>query len=213
MLPYDLDVLTVLIETYNRDIWPVQIAAVLLATAVLGMAARPFDGASRMVGLVLTAGWVFSGVAFHLIHFAPYNFAAPVYGWCFLAQAALLLWALVIRNRVSFRMAFDGPGWAALIMAALAMAVAPVGEAVLGAGVAAVELPGLMPDPTAVFTLAILTMVRGRTPVYLIVLPFLWSLVAAATALMLEAPGALTLPFAGIAGTAVVLWKNRRAAT
>ncbi len=212
MLPYDHEALTALIEQFNRDMWPAQIAAVGLALAVLGMAARPFAGASRLIGLILAAGWVTTGAVFHLTYFAPYNFAAPVYGWCFLAQAALLLWTLVIRNQVSFCMTFDVSGWTGLIMVALALVVIPLAEAGLRAGVAAVELPGVMPDPTAVFTLAVLLMARGRSPLHLIVLPLLWSLVAAATAWMLEAPGAMVLPAAGIIGTGVILWKNRRAA-
>ena len=210
MLPFDAEVLTALVEQYNRAIWPAQIAAILLALVALVLVVRPVRGAGRLIGLIVTSGWIFTGAVFHLQFFAPLNFAAPVYGWCFLAQAMLLLWTLVLRGGTSFRLTSGFATWAGLILAFLALVLMPLGEAGLGAGLSAVELPGLAPDPTVVFTLALLLMVNGRAPLHLIALPLLWSLVAAGTAWMLEAPGAMVLPAAGIIGTILIGLKGRR---
>ena len=69
---------------------------------------------------------------------------------------------------------------------------------------------GLAPGPTAVFTLGMLLLCAGRTPLHLAVLPLLWTLIAGATAWVLAIPQDLPLPVAGIGAFALMLWKNRR---
>jgi hypothetical protein len=210
MLPFDAEALTALYEQYNRSIWPGQVVAILLAAGTLGLTARPSKAVARAIGLVLGAGWAWTGAVFLLQQFAPINFAAPVYGWLFLVQGGLLLWSLTIRGQRVFDLAPGAAGWAALVLAILALVLVPLGEGLVGSGWAAVELPGLAPDATAVFTLAVLAITRGRTPLHLAVLPFLWSVAAGLTAWTLEAPGLSILPAAGIAGSVVIVWKNRR---
>ena len=79
-----------------------------------------------------------------------------------------------------------------------------------GHGWPSLRVAGLAPDPTAAFTLGLLLLTRGRTPVHLAVIPLLWIVVAGATAWILAIPQDLALPLAGLCGFALVLWKNRR---
>ncbi|MEM7121688.1 MAG: DUF6064 family protein [Pseudomonadota bacterium] len=212
MLPFDADTLISLYGQVNRALWPAQLAVFVLAAALVALPFKPFAQAGRLAGLVLAGGWLTCGVVFHLGYFAPLNFAAPIYGWCFVAQALLLLWTLALRGNVWFL--WDGSfyGWAGLILALVALLVAPLATGLFGDGLAAAELPGLMPDPTALFTLALLLLVRARAPWHLIVLPCLWCLVAMATGWILEAPSLMILPAAGVLATLLLIAKNRRAA-
>ncbi len=212
MLPFDADVLTSLYEQVNRALWPAQLAAIVLAAALVAIPFKPFAQAGRLAGVVLAGGWLVSGAVFQLGYFAPLNFAAPIYGWCFIAQALLLLWTLVLRNTVWF--VWDGGfySWAGLVLALVALFAAPLATGLFGAGWAAAELPGLMPDPTALFTLSLLLLVRARAPWHLIVLPCLWCLVAVATGWVLEAPALMILPAAGLLATLMLMAKNRRVA-
>ena len=212
MLPFDADVLISLYGQVNRALWPAQLAVFVLAAALVALPFKPFAQAGRLAGLVLAGGWLVCGVVFQLSYFAPVNFAAPIYGWCFIAQALLLLWTLVLRNAVWF--VWDGSlySWAGLVLALVALLATPLAAGLLGAGWAAAELPGLMPDPTALFTLALLLLARARAPWHLIVLPCLWCLVALATGWILEAPALMILPAAGVLATLLLIAKNRRVA-
>jgi hypothetical protein len=160
---------------------------------------------------VLAAGWAWTGAVFHLTYFAPLNFAAPIYGWLFILEAALVAWTMGVRGSDASGRDIGTIGWVGLGLAFGALIAAPLAEGLVGAEWAAVQLPGLAPDPTAVFTLGVLLMRRGRAPLHLALLPALWLAVAVATAWMLESPGAMVLPVLGLAGALLLPWKNRLA--
>jgi len=209
MLPFDAEVLASLYEQANRAIWPGQLLVLALGLGVIVFACRPVAGSKRAIGWVLAAGWAWTGAVFHLTYFAPLNFAAPIYGWLFIIEAVLVAWTMGVRGYDKSGRDIGAFGWVGLGLALVALIVAPLAEGLVGAGWAAVQLPGLAPDPTAVFTLAVLLILRGRAPLHLALLPALWLAVAAATAWMLEAPGAMVLPVLGIAGALLLPWKNR----
>ena len=83
--------------------------------------------------------------------------------------------------------------------------VAPFGDAR-----ARLIVVGLAPGPTAVFTLGMLLLTAGRTPLHLAIMPLLWTLVAGATAWILSIPQDLALPIVGVGAFALILWKNRQ---
>ena len=56
------------------------------------------------------------------------------------------------------------------------------------------ELFAMTPDATALATLGLLLLAKGRTAVWLAVIPVAWCLVTGATLWVLEAPEALLLP-------------------
>ena len=74
----------------------------------------------------------------------------------------------------------------------------------------AAPLFGVAPGPTTIFTIGMLLLVSGRTPLHLALIPLLWSLIGGATAWLLGAPEGLALPLAGVGGVALILWKNRQ---
>ena len=71
---------------------------------------------------------------------------------------------------------------------------------------------GVAPNPTTIFPLGMLLLIARRVPLHLLVIPVLWSLIGGATAWLLNVPGDLALPLAGVSTVWLVLWKNRRMA-
>jgi hypothetical protein len=199
MLPFTAETLFSSFEQYNRALWPLPILALALALAIIILALRPVQGGGRAIGALLAAAWVWIGVGYHYLHFAAIDFAAPLYGAFFVLEGVLFAWTGVVRGNVAFRFGADLFGWAGL---ALAIAAALAWESL--------RVAGLAPGPTAAFTLGLLLLTEGRTPLHLAVIPLLWTLVAGATAWVLAIPQDLALPLAGLCGFALVLWKNRR---
>ena len=187
-LPYDVAVWFAAMARYNADWFPVPLAGVALALAVLGLVVRPPAGrerlAARLIGLVLAAFALWVGAIHQLRLMATFDFMAPVYGWAWIAHgvAVAVLVAGVGRVRFALRDRRDGLGVA---LALLAVVGAPLAVTALGHDGRAAPLVGTAPDPTALFTAGLALTARGPGRRALMVLPAAWAGVAALSAHLL----------------------------
>lgn len=212
MLPFTADVLFASLEQYNRALWPWPVVAWLLGLVSIVLTLRPVRSSDHLVSALLVAAWIWTGYGYLYLHHASLNFAAPIYAGFFILEGVGIAVAGVLRGRIAFRFQKDLFGWVSLALAALAL-LWPLVDWLFGHGLASARVVGLSPAPTAVLTLALLLMAAGRTPVHLLVIPVLWTLVAGATAWVLGITQDLALPPIGLAAVALVFWKNRKAGT
>lgn len=210
MLPFTPDVFLALFEQYNRAIWPAHLVAYALCLLAVVAAMKPVAGSDRLVAAVLAIAWLWTAVVYHLLHFATINFVAPGFAVLFVLEGLLLAWTGVARGRLAFRVRRDAASWAGLGLAIFAMLVYPVTAWLAGHGWPRLALVGVAPCPTTIFTLGMLLLIEGRTPVQLAAIPLLWTLIGGSAAWLLDMPEDVALPIAGIGGLAVILWKNRR---
>ena len=209
MLPFSQDAFFALFEHYNRAIWPAQIVAYVLALAALGLIARPVAGGGRIVAAILALAWAWNGVVYHVLFFATINFMAEIFGAFFVLQALLMLWTGVVRGALTFRFRGDGASWIGAALVVFAMVVYPLIGWLLGHGGPRAPMFGVAPCPMTIFTMGMLLLVEGRTPLYLVAIPVLWSLVGGTAAWFLGVTEDLALPVAGLGGLALILGKNR----
>lgn len=209
MFPFDAEVLASCHALYNAAIWPAQVVALAAALAVVWLAISPQPWRGRALGAILAAGWLWCGAVFFLRHMAPLDFMAPVYGWAFLAEAVLLLWALVWRG-ATLRAAGGPLGGLALALTAASLFGLPFVSGLAGPGFAAAGVVGVAPAPTVLLTLALLLLVEGRSRWLLVAVPLLWSAVAAVTGWVLGVPEYLALAGLAVVAVAGLLVAARR---
>ena len=209
MLPYTAEVLFALYARYLGELWPASITLMLLTAAVLFLAWRAEPLAGRLAGGLLALGWLWVGAVFHLHYFATINFAAPLYAGLFVLQGLLLVWYGPLRGRLVMRLRSDGPGWFGSLVVLFAALGYPLLDLLSGHPLDWPRLVGLAAGPTALFTLGMLLHSVGPTPLPLLAVPVIWSLVAAYSGWVLGLAADLAaLPLAIIAlGTA---WRNDR---
>ena len=210
MLPFTAEILFSSFEQYNRALWPLPIVAPALGIVMLALALRPARAGDRAICMLLALAWLWVGVGYHILHFAALDFAAPAYGAFFIVQGLLLGWRALVRNGLAFRFTGDLFGWCGLALALSAALACPLADGLWSPGWPSVRVVGLAPGPTAVFTLGMLLLGVGRTPLHLALIPLLWTLIAGATAWILSIPQDLVLPVVGIGAIVLILWKNRR---
>jgi hypothetical protein len=207
-LPFTAEVFLSLFEEYNRAIWPAQVLAYGLGIAAVLLALRPLAGGRRIVAAILSAFWLWNGVAYHLIYFASINFAAVGFGMLFVLQG-LLFAASAARGQPAFRFDADLSGWSGLCLAVFAMGLYPLLGVLAGHGWPQAAVFGVAPCPTVIFTFGMLLMTEGRAPLHLVLMPFLWSLIGASAVLLLGMTEDFSLLLAGVAGLGLILRKNR----
>jgi hypothetical protein len=203
-------------RAYNEAIWPMQIVLVigaLLAAmrAIAGdrkHAGPPTTESDRLVGLILTVLWVWTGLAYFFTFFAPVNGAAWLFGALFLAQAGLFAHA-TLRHRLSFRAHLDGFGIVGAALLLYALLIYPLLAKLTGHGYPFTPTFGA-PCPTTIFTFALLLWVTGRVPAHLLVIPALWSIVGLSAVWNYGVVADVGLGVAGVVGTTMIVMRNRR---
>lgn len=210
LVPFTRDVFLGGVGRYNEAVWPVQIAAYLLVLLALWCALRPFPGSGRLISAVLAAAWIWTGVAYYMLHQAQINWAAWALGVVFTLQGLAFLVTGVFRGRVGFRFAGDSASWASLVLIAAAAVLYPLIGTGVGQGWPRMPLVGVAPGPTLVWTLGMLLLAVPRAPWHLLFIPLLWSLTGAAGAVLLDLPQDAVLPIAAVLTVVAAIRKNRQ---
>lgn len=203
-IPFTPDIYWRLLERINETFWPLHIVAVAIGLTALLLALR---GHQRMALALLAPVWLTSGIIFHWTYYAELNWAAPWFGWGFIAQAVLLLtlafFAGSSRTQGSSKALSTWIGATVVLVSVLAY---PLIALTIGPGLSHAETYGLHPDPTAIATLGVLLIIlRGPTLWLAMLIPILWCVIASLTLMAIDATGAL-IPLAAatiIAGTSL----------
>jgi len=187
-------------ELHNAALWPLQVitlAAGLIIILFVGW--RP-GASARLVALILAILWTFVGWFFLWNRYANINWAAAHIAPAFAVEGVLLL----VIGSLGDGLAFDRrglAGWIGYLILAFALAGAPLLAPLQGRGWATSEVFGIAPDPTAIATLGVLLLARGRLLPLLVPIPILWCLLSGMTLSTMGEPQAWA-PYAALALTA-----------
>jgi hypothetical protein len=189
-----------LFELYNRAIWPAQLAALLLGTAI---AVRLHRWSGRTITALLAACGLWVAIVFHAHRYATLTWTAKYFAWGFGVQAALLLATGALRPRLAFE---RRPAGLAIFL--FALLVQPVVGALVGRSWSQVEVFGVAPDPTAIGTMGIVLLAAGRVRWELLLIPLLWCAISGATLLSMDAPDAWIPIGAGPLVVSLAAWQT-----
>lgn len=201
-LPFDSDQFFAVFARYNEAVWPAQAILVGLALVVVYFVWRPGPVGDRIISGILALLWAWMAVAYQFAFFRAINPAAVLFAAAFLAEAAALAAAGVVRGRLRFRGGANGSTLMACALMLYALVVYPLVGQAAGHSYPAAPTFGL-PCPTTIFTLGVLVL-AARLPKTLLVVPLAWAVVGAFAALQLGVVEDLGLPIAGIATALLV---------
>ena len=199
-----------LFEFYHRDWWPMQLACYAMAVVILlCLWLKPAWG-GRAITILLAVSWAWVGWAFLHVRFAPIHWAADWYAVVFLLQALLLFVYGVSRRGVEFEIVNSARAVIGIFLLLGALLVMPTTANLTGRAWIQAELFAMTPDATVLATLGLLLLAKGRTAVWLAVIPLAWCFVSGATLWVLEAPEAMILPAGAMLTMALMLMPARR---
>jgi hypothetical protein len=210
MLPFTTEQFFALFASYNTTIWPAQLVAYALGLAALIFALWGGAQAGRIVAAVLAVMWLWTGAAYHLIHFTAINPAAWLFGAAFLVQGAAFL-VVAWGAGLAFKSEWTGTRRAfGLVLVAYAGVLYPLLGRVAGHPWAEIPTFGVTPCPMTIFTFGVLLMASSPVPWWLLVIPVLWAVVGGSAAVLLEVPQDWMLLGGGLAAVAVLIPQSRR---
>ena len=152
MLPFTLEQFLNVFATYNKAIWPAQIATYVLGTIAVAALLRPGRASDRVVSAVLGLMWLCTGVLYHGVFFSSINKAAFALGALFVVECVALLYAGIVRDALRFAINY---GFRAVIGAGFilyASLVYPLIGIATGHSWPALPMFGVAPSPVTIFT-------------------------------------------------------------
>jgi len=179
-------------ELHNAALWPLQVLALAAGLLIILLLAWRPRGYARWLALLLAILWIFVGWSFLWNRYADINWAAAYVARAFVVEGVLLL----VCGPLLDSLAFDRRGLAGCIgyfMLAFALAGQPLLAPLQGRGWASSEVFGIAPDPTAIATLGLLLLARGRSLLLLLPIPVLWCLLSGMTLQTMGEPQAWAL--------------------
>lgn len=192
-----------LFERYNLAIWPAQLVGVAFGLALVALVHGNRTHRDRIIAGLIAACWLWIAWAFHAQRYAQINWAATWFAAAFAWQALLLVIVGVVAGRIRVENVHVRARRIASLVVALTVLGYPLLAPVAGRTWSSAEVFGVAPDPTAIATIAVLALVRGRLRWLLLAVPLAWCAIAAATLwVMEEAPQAMVVA----AATLLALW-------
>lgn len=209
-IPFTVEQFFEVFKNYNEAIWPAQILAYVLGILALVLAWRQGKISDRLIGGILAVFWLWIGVFYHILHFSAINPAAMVFGIVFILQGLLFFVVGTLLDKLTFRFTAKPLPVIGAICILYAMVIYPVLGVCFGHTYPAAPMFGVAPCPTTIFTIGILLWTTSRVPGYLLVIPFLWSLVGMSAAISLRVPQDYGLVISVVCGTVLLVVQNRR---
>jgi hypothetical protein len=194
-----------LLELHNRELWPAHILTSGMGLVLLWLVLRPPRRGHRTAFALLGAAWIWVGWASFWQRYATINWAAAYVAPVFAFQGLLLIWfGAVLQGLLPLhrRGAATVAGQALLGFAVIGY---PLLAPVMGRGWLAAESFGLTPDPTAVATLAFLSLATGRARWLLSIIPVAWCAVAGVTLWAMESGEFFVAPGGAVVALALGL--------
>ena len=211
MIPFTVDQFLSVFERYNVAVWPAQLFLSAIAVLAIYLAFQRKVDFSRTISLVLSMFWIWMGLLYHFWFFSSINRAALMFAAFFVLQGILFFIAGVSKNNLTFQFRPDLLGVTGGVFLIYALVIYTALSYWLGHRYPAAPTFGL-PCPTTIFTFGMLLWTSRRVPLYLLPIPFAWSLLGISAAIsfgMIEDYGLLV---AGLVGSSLIILRDNQAA-
>lgn len=210
MIPFTIDQFLSVFERYNVAVWPAQLFLYAIGVLAVCLAFRRKVDFSRGISLVLSMFWIWMGLVYHFWFFSTINRAALIFAAFFVLQGILFFIAGVWKNNLRFRFTPDPFAIIGSAFLIYALIIYPALGYWLGHRYPAAPTFGL-PCPTTIFTFGMLLWTSRRVPLYLLPIPFAWSLLGISAAISLGMIEDYGLLVAGLVGSSLIILRDTQA--
>lgn len=193
---------------YNTDVWPIQVLFYFLALTSVAMLFIHNPRKDQIINGILSFFWLWMGIVYHIIYFSPINPAAIGFGVLFLIQGTLFAYQGMSPNPPRYRPEKTIYSVIGFTFVFYALVVYPLLSEMFGHRYPNTPTFGL-PCPTTIFTFGMFLFSTGGIRWYILMVPFLWSLIGISAAINLSIKQDYFLGLAGIVSIFLLLARRK----
>lgn len=208
-LPFTIEQFLSVFANYNQSVFPMQIVLNLLAFFAILILFLKQKYSSKIIAFILSLFWLWTGLVYHIMFFSSINKAAYFFGSLYIVQAMLFFIFGVVKEKLNFQFNKNINGITGLILIIYALVIYPVLGYLFGHIYPQSPTFGA-PCPITIFTFGILFFTTNKIPMYLILIPLLWSLVGLSAAINLRITEDFGLVIAGVLGTTLIFINDKK---
>jgi len=207
-VPFTLDEFLDMLTGYNTAFWPLQIVVYSIAVIALIFIFIKSSYSGKFVSGVLAFFWLWIGIIFNFIYFSRLYPLANVFAILFVIEGIILAVAGVFKKDLSFTFKVDIYGVTGGLIIFYSLIGYPAIEYLQGRGYPQLLSFGLVPCPTAIFTLGLLLWSERKLPKYILIIPFLYSL-SGIIPILLGIVEDIGLVIAGLSAAILIQYRDR----
>ncbi len=206
-LPFSEEAFFEVFTRYNTSVWPSQLSIYFAAVIIFIFLFRKAKNGSVIIASILAGYWLWMAIMYHWIFFSSINPAARLFGALFFIQGFIFLYEGVWKKKLIFSYNNNIRSKIGIFFMVFGTVLYPLLGYFLGHRYPGSPTFGL-PCPTTIFTWGLL-LLSQRIPKYIVVIPFLWSVIGFTAALSLGVYEDISLLIAGATGILAVFLNKR----
>jgi hypothetical protein len=207
--PFTIEQFLQVFKDYNLSIWPMQIVFYVLSLLMIFLAIQKSKKPGVIINILLAFLWFWMGFIYHFSFFSSINKTAWVFGFFNIVQGFIFLYSGVVKSKLTYAYHPNIYGITGLIIVVYALVAYPIVGYYSGHAFPFSPTFGL-PCPTTIFTFGMLLFVDKRISPWIIVIPFVWSLIGTSAALNFGIKEDAGLLFSGITTISLIIYRNRK---
>ena len=208
-IPFTIEQFMDVMVNYNLAVWPFQVVLNLLAVVAVIFSFKKFSYSDKINSAILAFLWIWIGVAYLLSFFTSINPAAYFFGVLFIIQGFVFIYSGIFKSQLSFNFTTNSYSVVGAIFILYALLIYPIFGYYLGHIYPESPTFGL-PCPTTIFTFGLLLFTDKKFQKYILIIPFVWSLIGFSAAVNLRVIEDFGLFFAGVIGFILILFRDKK---
>jgi hypothetical protein len=208
-MPFSVDQFLEVFKNYNLSVDPLQVVFYFTGIIAFLLTFKKFTYSNKIIVSILSFLWLWMGIVYHIIFFSEINKAAYLFGVMFIAQGIIFAYIGIVREKLSFRFQPGIYGITGSMFIFFALVIYPVIGFLQGHIYPFSPTFGL-PCPTTIFTFGILLLADKKMPAFILIIPFIWSIIGFTAAFFLGIYEDTGLLVTALISMFIILRRNKR---
>jgi hypothetical protein len=210
-MPFTEQQFLYLLSNYNLTIGlSAVIVAFLIGITAVRLLFSKRKGTNRVINLILSVFWIWTGAVYHLFFFTQINPAAKIFGIGFIIQGILLLAYGVFSSNLNYQPSKSVRGVIGWFLIIYAILIYNSLSLILGHTYPMMPIFGIAPCPVTIFTFGFLLLSKNKLPKILVIIPFLWSIIGGSASIFFGIYEDIVLAISGILTIITLIATNKK---